>query len=101
MPVVANEPFFTIRPDWVCEVLSRSTEGFDRGEKVRLYGRAGVSHAWLVNPIARTLEALRLSSEKPGQWLTLGVFRDDAKVRVEPFEAFELDLSILWQGVQL
>jgi hypothetical protein len=44
---------------------------------------------------------LRLSSETPGQWLTLGVFRDDAKVRAEPFEAFDLDLAVLWQDVQL
>ena len=101
MGFVANEPFFTIRPDWVCEVLSRSTESLDRGEKIRLYARSGVISAWLVNPIARTLEVLRLSSEKPGEWLTLGVFRDDARVRAEPFEALELDLSILWQDVQL
>jgi hypothetical protein len=26
--------------------------------------------------------------------------RDDARVRTEPFEAFELDLSILWADVQ-
>ncbi len=26
----------------------------------------------------------------------LGVHRDDAKVRAEPFDAFELDLAILW-----
>jgi Uma2 family endonuclease len=101
MGVVANEPYFTIRPDWVAEVLSPSTEAFDRGDKVGRYAKAGTSHAWLINPLARTLEALRLSSEKPGQWITLGVFRDEARVRAEPFEAFELDLSILWQDVQL
>ena len=26
---------------------------------------------------------------------------DDAKVRAEPFEAFELDLAVLWQDVRL
>jgi Uma2 family endonuclease len=56
---------------------------------------------WLVNPLAKTLEVLRLSDEKPHQWLTLGVFSEDAKVRAEPFEAFELDLAILWQDVRL
>jgi Uma2 family endonuclease len=101
MGAVANEPFFTIRPDWVCEVLSPATERYDRGAKISLYAGAGVSHASLVNPLQRTLEVLRLSSEKPGQWLTLGVFRDDAKVHAEPFEVFELDLGILWRDVQL
>ena len=99
MSLIPNEAFFTIRPDWVCEVLSASTERIDRGDKLRLYARAGVGNAWLVNPLARTLEAIRLSQETPGQWTTLGVFAGDAKVRIEPFAAFELDLSILWMDV--
>jgi Uma2 family endonuclease len=101
MPTVANAPYFTVRPDWVCEVLSPSTERIDRGEKIALYGRAGVGDAWLVNPLQHTLEILRLSSTNPGSWVVLGVFRDDARVRAEPFEAFELELAVLWQDVQL
>jgi Uma2 family endonuclease len=101
MGAVENAPHFTVRPDWVCEVLSPSTERLDRGDKIRIYARAGVGHAWLVNPLQHTLEVVRLSMENPGQWLTLGVFRDDAKVRAEPFAAFELDLAILWQDVRL
>jgi Uma2 family endonuclease len=60
-----------------------------------------VGYAWLVNPLQRTLEVLRLSRETPRQWLNLGVFREDAKVRAEAFEAFELELAVLWQDVQL
>jgi Uma2 family endonuclease len=101
MNAIANEPYFAIRPDWICEVLSPSTESFDRGAKIALYARAGVQHAWLVNPLQHTLEVLHLSAETPGQWLSLGVFKDDARVRAEPFEVFELDLSILWRDVQL
>jgi Uma2 family endonuclease len=101
MTVIANEPYFTTRPDWVCEVVSPSTERYDRGEKIALYAKAGTSHAWLVNPLQRTLEVLQLSSTNPRQWLMLGVFLDDAKVRAAPFEAFELDLAVLWQDVQL
>jgi Uma2 family endonuclease len=98
---VGNDPYFTMRPDWVCEVLSPSTERFDRGDKIALYGGAGVQHAWLINPLLRTLEVLRLSPGTPDQWLALGVFRDDAKVRAEPFEVLELDLGMLWKRVQL
>ena len=101
MSVIEDVPYFTIRPDWVCEVLSPSTERFDRGDKLRIYASSGVQHAWLVNPLLRTLEVVRLSSETPEQWTTLGVFRDDAKVRAVPFEAFELELAILWQDVRL
>ncbi len=100
MDAIAREPYFTIRPDWVCEVLSPSTERFDRGDKIALYARAGTAHAWLVNPLQQTLEVLRLSAERPNQWLTVGVHRNDAKVRAEPFEALELDLAILWMDVK-
>jgi len=101
MAAIANEPYFTMRPDWVCEVLSPSTERFDRGDKMKLYAQAGVANAWLVNPLLRTLEVVRLSSGTPDQWISVGVFRDDAKVRVEPFEALELELGVLWQDVRL
>jgi Uma2 family endonuclease len=101
MPAVANEPYFTIRPDWVCEVLSPSTERYDRGAKIALYAAAGVAHAWLVNPLQRMLEILRLSSSTPGQWSAIGVHRDEAKVRAEPFDELELELAILWRDVQL
>lgn len=99
--IPSHPPYFSIRPDWACEVLSPSTERYDRGNKIPSYARAGVAHAWLVNPLQRTLEVLRLSSERPQEWLTVGVFRDEAKVRAEPFEAFELELAVLWQRVEL
>ncbi len=41
---------------------------------------------------------MRLEAER---WLLLGVFKDDARVRAEPFEAFELELAILWADVEL
>lgn len=31
-----------------------------------------------------------------GKWLTVAVFADDDKVRAEPFDAIELDLTTLW-----
>jgi Uma2 family endonuclease len=100
MSAVPREPpYLTTRPDWICEVLSPSTERRDRGAKIRLYAAAGVSSAWLVNPLQHTLEVLRLSPETPTQWTTLGVFTDDEKVRAAPFEALELDLAVLWQDV--
>ena len=101
MAAVANEPYFTIRPDWVCEVLSPSTERYDRAAKMALYAAAGVTHAWLVNPLQRTLEILRLPSATPGQWTALGVHHDDAKVRAEPFAAARARSPVLWRDVQL
>lgn len=86
-------PFYDLAPDWACEVLSPRTEGFDRGEKVPVYAREGVRHVWLVDPIEQTLEILRL--DENGYTLR-GVHHGDARIRAEPFDAIELDLSILW-----
>lgn len=83
----------TVAPDWICEILSPSTERLDRAHKLPAYAGHGVCHAWLVNPAARTLEVLR---REDARWVLLGTFADDAVVRVEPFEALELDLWPLW-----
>jgi Uma2 family endonuclease len=99
MPVMTTElPYFDLAPDWVCEVLSDSTKKLDRVKKVPIYARSGVKNVWLVDPIARTLEVLRLERER---YVIVAAHADDAKVRAEPFDAIELDLSILWADVQL
>jgi Uma2 family endonuclease len=77
----------------VSKVLSPSTTATDRAEKMPIYARERVAHVWLVDPIARTLEALVFDGAR---WSVLGTWRNDAKVRVEPFEALELELAGLW-----
>ena len=96
LPSVPHEAYFTLAPDWVCEVLSPSTEVTDRSEKLPIYANAGVGHAWLVDPVQRMLEVMRLHE---GRWLILAVHHGDQRVRAEPFEALELDLAILWADI--
>lgn len=96
LPHVEDVAHFTLAPDWVCEVLSPSTEKLDRAEKLPIYARAAVRHAWLLEPRNRTLEVLRLERDK---WLIVGVHRDDARVHAEPFDAIELDLAVLWSDL--
>jgi Uma2 family endonuclease len=93
MPAVSDVPYFELAPDWVCEVLSPSTEKTDRAHKLGLHAAAEVAHGWLVNPASRTLEVLRRQGP---HWLTVGVHSDGARVRAEPFDAIELDLAVLW-----
>ncbi len=77
----------------MCEVTSPSTAALDRARKLRIYARERVGHAWIVDPLARTLEVLRLER---GHWLVVGTFMGDEQVRVEPFADIELPLSALW-----
>jgi hypothetical protein len=98
LPLVPDAAYITTPPDWICEVLSPSTERTDRAEKMPLYASVGVPYAWLVHPRRRTLEAFRLRDRK---WVAISVHKDAERARIEPFDAIELDLAILWADVPL
>lgn len=93
LPVLRDMPFFELAPDWVCEVLSPATVRLDRTRKLPIYAREQVCHAWLVDPAMRTLEVFRLQGS---QWLLVGTYAEEEKVRAEPFEAVEIALGTLW-----
>lgn len=86
-------PYITLAPDWVCEVLSPSTERVDRGKKMRIYRREGIGHAWLVNPLQRFVDVFRLEQT---QWTLVETYEGDGAMRAEPFERVELPLELLW-----
>lgn len=77
-------------PDWICEVTSPSNARYDRVTKARLYLEAGVSHLWLVDPVARILEALVREGTR---WTEAGRFTDGDVVSIPPFEAVSLDVG--------
>ena len=83
----------TIAPDWVCEIHSPSTRRHDLKIKRPFYARVGVGHLWYVDLEARTLTASRLEDAK---WVELGVWCDDDRAHVTPFEELELDLAAWW-----
>jgi Uma2 family endonuclease len=93
MPVLPDAVAFELAPDWVCEVLSPSTAAIDRADKLPIYARERVAHAWLLDPVATTLEVLRLED---GAWRLVATWRGEAVVRAEPFDAIELELAALW-----
>ena len=93
LPNVPHDAYLTLAPDWICEVLSKSTETIDRGKKLRIYAREGVAHAWLLDPTAHTLEVMSLEA---GRWIQLRTYEGEAKVRAAPFDAIELELKSLW-----
>lgn len=97
LPSVPNLAALALAPDWLCEVLSPSTSSLDRHKKLRIYAREGVGHIWLIDPIARTLEVLRLENAR---WSILAVHGNDETVRAEPFEAIEIGLQGLWPDPQ-
>lgn len=93
MPDLPETAFFTVVPDWVCEVLSPSTDAVDRAEKMPIYAEAQVRHAWLIDPSIQTLEVYRREGHG---WLLLRTYRGDDGVAAEPFDAVEFPLGSLW-----
>ena len=63
------------------EQVSPSTEKADRAEKLAICAAAGVDHAWLVNPRARTLEVLRASDVRPTGTIRRSLFRSMLTVK--------------------
>jgi len=80
-------------PDWLCEVLSPSTQKIDRTDKLTVYAEFGVGHCWYVDPFARTLEVLALVGDK---WQLAATFKDSDQVIAPPFEAHTFPLDVLW-----
>ena len=85
--------YFTLAPDWVCEVLSSSTRAIDLGGKRAVYAREGVTYLWLVDPDAQSLEAFKL---RDSEWVLMDTLFDDAPVSLPPFEAISFSLGDLW-----
>jgi len=95
MPSPPREAFFSLAPDWVCEVLSPSTSRTDRTRKMPIYARAGVFHLWLIDPLAQTLEVFSLNN---GHWLLLAAHGGEDTIEAAPFEGVPVKLGRLWGG---
>ena len=86
--------YFTLAPDWVCEVLSPSTRKLDLQGKRPVYAREEVRYLWLVDPGDRTLGAFEL---REGNWVLIASARDDEPVNVRPFDAVTFSLGDLFR----
>lgn len=95
MPELPDTAYFSLAPDWACEVLSKSTERLDRDEKLRYYAEHGVRHVWLLDPVDQRLEVYALTPETR-RWGEVRMHQGDTKLRAAPFDAIELDLGALW-----
>jgi Uma2 family endonuclease len=93
MPTDPEDAYIEIAPDWVCEILSPSTIRLDRGRKRSIYGEAGVSHLWLLDPAAGVLEGFALAD---GRWVLLATVQRGETVALAPFDAVPFPLDDLF-----
>ncbi len=83
----------TVVPDFLCEVISKSTARYDRGAKRDAYFKAGVPHYWLVDPSEQSLTLLEWTARG---YLIVRVAGRGETVRAAPFEAVEIPIDELF-----
>ncbi len=88
-----EKAWIEVAPDWVCEILSPSTEKSDRGDKRRIYALYGVEHLWHLDPRTHLLEVFRRQNK---DWLLTDTFQDEEPVTAPPFDAITSSLGVLW-----
>lgn len=81
----------TVKPDWVCEILSGNRSS-DLVTKRLVLHEHRVEFYWLVDIDAQTVSVLRWSDK--GYVITFEA-KAGQRARLEPFEAVELDVSVL------
>jgi Uma2 family endonuclease len=93
MPELPDSRPIRIRPDWVCEVLSKSNAANDLVKKFRGYHAARVPHYWVVDPRNESLVVYRYT---PDGYLTALTAVTGETVRAEPFDAIEIRVGELF-----
>jgi len=84
----------TVVPDWVCEVLSPSSRGFDSVIKMNAYLAAGVSWVWLVEPRDLRVDVFQ---REGNAWEQVASIEGSVRARLPPFDEVELDLAEWWE----
>jgi Uma2 family endonuclease len=86
----------TVRPDWVCEILSTNKRK-DLVLKRRVLHDKGVPHYWILDPDGKTLSVLRWHAD--GYLLVSAVSPGDLAA-LEPFDAVELEVTKLFGDLE-
>lgn len=95
LPEVPREVPVSVRPDWVCEIVSPSNQRNDVVQKMRTYQRSGVPHYWIIDPIAETLIVYRWTE---GGYLLVQSVQGTEALLAEPFENVSLSVRSLIEG---
>jgi len=92
-PPLDEDTVITVRPNWICEIISSTNAANDLVKKKRIYHRHGVPHYWIIDPRDQSLTVHRWTPE--GYTEVLSALRSE-RVRPEPFGAVEWLVGVLF-----
>jgi Uma2 family endonuclease len=95
LPSPPADAAIRVVPDWICEIHSPTTRGYDLLVKRPFYARIGVTWLWFVDLEARAVTVSKLAD---GRWVELAVVGESGKARLEPFAELEIDLAEWWMA---
>ena len=93
MPELPVDESIRVVPDWVCEILSKTTRRHDQQVKMPYYAKVGVAYAWVVDLESRVLTAHRLES---ADWRIIGTYSEETEARIAPFDAVPFHVASWW-----
>ena len=93
MPELPGDEPIRMVPDWVCEILSKTTRRHDLLRKLPYYAKVGAPYAWIVDLEARVVTAYRLESP---DWRLIGTYSDETEARIAPFDAIPINIADWW-----
>jgi Uma2 family endonuclease len=80
-------------PDLCVEIVSPSSRTIDRKHKFKQYAEGKVAFYWIVDPVARTVEAFKRAGRT---YRPAGNGRQDEVVQLPPFPDLSIPLEKLW-----
>jgi Uma2 family endonuclease len=92
-PPAGEETVVSVRPDWICEIISATHASNDLVKKKRIYHKHAIPHCWIIDPRDATLTVLRWTPERYIE--VIAALRGE-RVRPEPFEAVEFLVGVLF-----
>lgn len=83
-------------PDFVVEILSRSTAKHDRTTKKEDYALHGIPEYWIVNPIKQCVEQYLLPTNSSTEYFPAKIHKRGETIESKAIEGFKIDVAAIF-----
>ena len=91
MESLPDTRYFTLAPDWVCQVLSTEQHRRELPDRRRLYAREGVRHLWLVHLLGSTKNRVAIRRRIPIGLISTGGISVEPSMRSGAKRAIQMN----------